>query len=257
VSLYLLDVTREELAADLGGAGSDSRASALWKALGGDVPGREPWSLFVGSYAFGPDGEDLRLLEALGAVGSQEGAPFLAAADRRLLGCSSEAELADPAKWHPSAPAWRQLRASPVAPWLGLALPRVLLRLPYGPKRDPIEAFAFDEVGSTVEHEAFLWGNPAFVCAWLIGQAYQTRGWSMAVGDVLEVGDLPAFTYDEGGERKLLPCGEVWLGERAGEALLERGLMPLLSRHDRNAVHFLRLQSLAEPPQALAGPWRK
>ena len=43
--------------------------------------------------------------------------------------------------------------------------------------------------------------------------------------------------------------------DRAAEAILSAGLMPLLSRQARNAVRLMRFQSIASPAQALSGPW--
>ena len=77
----------------------------------------------------------------------------------------------------------------------------------------------------------------------------------MEPGGGQDLGDLPALTVETDGERTLFPCGEAWLGERAGQRLLAQGLMPVLSYRDRNAVRLLRFQSLADPLAALAGPW--
>ncbi len=77
----------------------------------------------------------------------------------------------------------------------------------------------------------------------------------MQPGDVLQIGDLPAHTYQVDGETQLQPCAEVCLTERAAESILSRGLMPLMSYKNRNAVRLIRWQSLADPAAALAGPW--
>jgi predicted component of type VI protein secretion system len=74
-----------------------------------------------------------------------------------------------------------------------------------------------------------------------------------AAGGQLEIDDLPLFAYEEDGQEKLLPCAEVCLTERAFEALVDRGLMALLSFRDRDVVRLARLQSLADPPRPLAG----
>jgi type VI secretion system protein ImpC len=77
----------------------------------------------------------------------------------------------------------------------------------------------------------------------------------MEPGDELEVEDLPAHVYDDGGGKRLQPCAEAALVDRAAEAILSAGLMPLLSRHGRSAVRLMRFQSIASPAQALSGPW--
>ncbi len=262
LKLYLLDASKAEIAADLAAAGHDLRASGLYRALverGVGTPGGEPWSLLVGDFAFAAAEDDIALLAALGAVASQAGGPFLAAAEASLLGCRSLAETPDPADWHlddaETEALWAALRRSASAQWLGLAAPRVLVRLPYGAQSDEIDAFEFEEVPSVREHGAFLWGNPAFACAALIAGAFTERGWAMRPGDLVDVEDLPACTYYDQGEAAMVPCAEVFLGERAIDAILARGVMPLASYRNRNAARLVRFQSLAEPPAALAGPW--
>src|SRR5205085_2942764 len=151
---------------------------------------------------------------------------------------------------------WSKLRESTIAPWIGLAAPRVLARLPFGKSGEPIEAFTFEELSRGREHDSYLWANGAFACALLIGRSFSSRGWEMELGDELEIDDLPSYVFDEAGEKRLQPCAEAALGDRAGEAILEAGLMPLLSYKNRNAARLMRFQSIARPAQSLRGPWR-
>ncbi|MEH6875932.1 MAG: type VI secretion system contractile sheath large subunit, partial [Candidatus Competibacter sp.] len=175
----LLDVTKQELLADLRTAAGQPRATSLYTLLIDrevQLPDSQPWSLLVGDYAFGATPDDIALLAALGSVAAHAGGPFLAAADPNALGCASAAELADPTQWTP-LPAtaeqhWQALRQTEVAPWLGLALPRVLLRLPYGQKTEPVEQLEFEEMPLGRDPDAYLWGNPAFACARLIAAAF-------------------------------------------------------------------------------------
>ncbi|MEJ1462883.1 MAG: type VI secretion system contractile sheath large subunit [Candidatus Sedimenticola sp. (ex Thyasira tokunagai)] len=264
LKLYLLDVSKEELAADVAGAGGDPENSGLYRLLveqGIRTLGGEPWSLLVGDYRFGPDKEETTLLAALGAIASHAGGPFLAAASPAILGCSSLVDSPAAENWQglerEMERSWQALRGSSVAPWIGLALPRVLLRLPYGRQGDEIDSFRFEEIAgsSSPDHDSLLWGSPAYACAMLLGTAFQERGWAMEPGDLQDIEDLPAYTYDDDGERRLMPCAETLLSERTGEAILAQGLMPLLSYRNRNTVRVLRFQSIASPGAALSGPW--
>ncbi len=262
LEIYLLDASRQDLAADIEGAGSDLQASALYRLLvarGPGTPGSEPWSLLIGNYSFATAREDLLLLAALGTVAAEAGGAFLAAADPVMLGCRRLFETPDPADWTPpdgeAEARWQRLRRAPAAASIGLALPRVLLRLPYGGRSDPIEDFAFEEIAGSHDHEAYLWGNPAFACALLIGRAFMENGWALQPGDVLDLDDLPAHSILEDGEAALKPCAEVLLGQRAAETVLERGVMPLLSHRNRNRVQLIRFQSIARPAAPLTGPW--
>lgn len=152
---------------------------------------------------------------------------------------------------------WNALRGSEAAPWIGLGAPRMLLRLPYGQKTDPIQSFNFEELDPGVPvHEELLWGHASLAATLLIGRAFTSRGWEMEPGDEREIGDLPAYTFTKDGERDLQACAEHYLGEASANKMLAAGLIPLLSHRQRNAVTVSRFQSVAEPPQALAGPWR-
>jgi predicted component of type VI protein secretion system len=133
------------------------------------------------------------------------------------------------------------------------AAPRVLLRLPYGPDSDPTDAFAFEEfaAGPPV-HEHFLWGNGALALAMLIGRGFASRGWDMEPGDEREIDDLPAFTYVRDGEREMQACAERFLSDREIDTILKAGIVPLVSRHDRNAIVAVRVQSISDPPAPLA-----
>ena len=133
------------------------------------------------------------------------------------------------------------------ARWLGLALPRILLRLPYGPQTDAIDEFPFDELSGDPDHEYFLWGNPAFACLLLLARAYQA-GKRADRPDKLILDGLPAYVYHQEGSKTMKPCAEVLLSERTGRQIQDKGLIPLLSHRDRNAVSVMRFQTLADPP---------
>jgi predicted component of type VI protein secretion system len=196
-------------------------------------------------YAFGASDTDIGLLAALGLIASQAGGPFVGTADPALAGGDAT-----------GLAGWQALRGSEAAPWIGLATPKVLLRQPYGRKSDPIVSFGFEELGpGEPAHEELLWGHASLAASLLIGRAFTSRGWEMEPGDEREIGDLPAYTFLKDGEREMQACAERYLGEASASAMIAAGLIPLLSHRQRNAVSVMSFQSVAEPSQALAGPW--
>jgi type VI secretion system protein ImpC len=106
------------------------------------------------------------------------------------------------------------------------------------------------------DHESYLWGNPAVACAMLIGGAHLEKGPDMEPGDLLDIEELPAHTWQEGDASRMKPCAEVLLGERAVQAILARGLIPVLSHGNSDRARVARFQSIADPPAPLSGPWR-
>lgn len=263
LQLYLVDISKAELAADLGSAG-DLRSTGTYRLLveqSVGTLGGQPWAVLAGNYTFDHRREDAELLGRLAKIARQAGVPFLAGVSPHVPGCTSWAETADPDDWQqPIDPqdrqAWEALRRLPGAMFIGLALSRFRLRLPYGADSEPTERFPFEEMPETPRHGEYLWGNPAFACVYLFAEAFSQYGWSIRPGMVQEIEGLPLHISQKDGESLMQPCTEAWLTERAAERILELGLMLLLSLRGRDVVRLARFQSLASPAAPLAGRWR-
>ena len=263
LQLGLMDITRTEIDADLRDHAQDLSRSALYRMLCGarhEAPDSAPWSLVVCDASFSMDERDATTLTGLGLIAKQAGTPMLAAAHPSMFGCTTMQAVVGQQPW-PEIPAaertrWQVLRESAFAPWLGLALPRVLQRLPYGARTDPVESFRFEEFDAVPEHEDYLWGNPAYGLAFLAGRAFAEQGWDLVLDMQLDLEDLPShIRRDAKGETFQQPCAELLMNESIAQKLLELGLMPLMSYRGRNAARLLRWQSIAHPARALAGAW--
>lgn len=264
LKLFLLDISKEELAADLEQE-KDVRSSKLARVLidqARGMPGGQPWAVVTGNYTFDQTVEDITLLRQLAKLAQQAGAPFLAEASSQFIGCPLLAETPNPEDWQKVSHSalhepWQALRNRPEASSVGLVLPRFLLRLPYGPDLEPIETWAFKEMGNPPTHENYLWGNPVFACLELIGRAFMEEGWNGRPGLFLEVEGLPLHIFTHEGESQIQPCAEVLLTERAAELILDKGFMPMLSLKDQDVIRLARFQSIATPLRPLAGPWQE
>jgi len=262
LKLYLVDISKEELAADLSSA-ADLRDTGVYRLLvekSIETPGAEPWAVIVGNYSFGSAKDDAELLSRMARIAHRARSPFLAEASAHLLGCSSLASTPHPREWKvpgkPVTPAgWGELRHLPEAEAVGLALPRFLLRLPYGKETSPVDSFDFEEFPDLPVHEDYLWGNPAFAVALLLAQSFSEAGWEMRPGTATEIEKLPLHVYRREGESESMPCGEVLLTEDAAERIVEEGLIPLVSFKGRDSVRVVRFQSIADPPRGLGGRW--
>ncbi len=242
LQLHLFDVARDELLADIVSARGKLPETGFYRSVvdaARNAPDGDRWSALVALFRFGPSDADIGLLAALGLIAGAAHAPLLADGDLTL---------GDETR---GLAGWRALRRSEAAPWIGLAAPRVLLRLPYGRTSDPVEAFQFEEcVGPPAPNE-LLWGNAALAIALLLGRSFTARGWDMEPGDEREIGDLPAYSFVRDGEREMQPCAERFLSEPEMDRLIASGLMPIVSRRDRNSVVAVRFESVADPPAPL------
>jgi type VI secretion system protein ImpC len=262
VELHILDASKEELMTDLS-ASDDLRSTGLHRWLVEqtvETPGGEPWALVVGVYTFGLSSEDAPALGRIAKIAVQAGAPFLAEASPHLVGCESLAETPDPESWNRSlekeaAAAWEALRKLPEASYIGLVLPRMLLRLPYGSDTEPAETFEFEEMPEAAKHDAYLWASPVFACAYVLGETISLHGWDFSGVTMPDIEGLPIHVYRERDESHAKPCAEVTLTEEAVRIILERGVMPLVSFKNQDKVRLARLQSLRDPAAFLAGRW--
>jgi len=248
LKIYLIDVSKHEL------ADSAVRKLLVDDAIG--TPGEAPWSVIAGLYTFAPSESDCRILAKLASIARAAGAPFVAAIDPRLFGCKSIAETPDPDDWkHPDAEElrnWQALRGSPDARWLGLAMPRFLLRVPYGAKTSPIDSFDFEEMPNPPRHEFYLWANPAIACVCLMGAAFNRDGWDLRPGSINRLHSVAVHSWAPG---EVTPQAEIWMTERFAGRMLDWGVMPLASVKHSDQVQLVRFQSIADPPAPLAGPW--
>jgi len=224
LKVYILNITLPELIAEADNLRADLRRKG-------------PWAAIAANYSFGQSELDAQALRRLGRLASSLRAPFLAEAHLNGKDVAEDQ--------------WSGLRHSSEARWIGLALPRFLLRLPYGKDTAPIESFPFEEMPKS-KHAAYLWGNPAFFCAYLLGKSFLAHGWDL---NPLErrIDGLPMHVYQEDGEPVAKPCAEVLLTEREAFRLLDAGFMPLASLKHQPSALIVRFQSVAEPAAALAG----
>jgi len=259
LKIFILDISKPQLQQDL--AVDDLASSSIYKLFCDPSEGDNPWSILLGNYTFTDSIDDVLSLANIGTIAQQSNAPFIAAAHEKLAGCESFAKTADYEDWNyaigeGAEKAWALLRQSPVASYIGLALPRFLLRLPYGNKSKPIDAFKFEEMTAENNHTDYLWGNPAFIKAECLAQSFNNSGWNMQVGEIFQTDNLPIHYYNDEGETVSKPTAEIMLTEKGGEILNQHGLMSLWSVRNMDCIRSADYQSINENSQKLAGRWK-
>ncbi len=215
--IHMAQLSKQDLAADLGQA-SDLRSTRVYSLIHG-----RKWRGVFGLYTFGEGADDIELLGRLALIASNARATFVAEGSPDI------------------GPHWEELRSIPEAGYLGLALPRFLLRLPYGARTSAIESFEFEEMPEPPAHSAYLWGHPALACLAVLTQPGANED-SDDIG--LDLENLPLHTYREDGETKTTPCAEVLMTETQVRALIDLGLMPLVSFRDSDRVRLAGLRAI-------------
>jgi type VI secretion system protein ImpC len=218
--------------------------------------GGEPFGCLIGDYYFSHLPDDVELLQHVGKIAGAAQSPFISAAGPDWLNMDSWIELPNPpdvAKIFdtPEYEPLKELRDSDDARYLGLCLPRVLARLPYGAKSEPVPEFPFEEETLGDQGESYTWMNSCYTMAANINRAFKEYGWCSRIRGLQSggtVANLPAcaFPTDESGIALKCPTELAITDRREGE-LAEAGLMALVYRGGTgDQAAFIGAQSLAK-----------
>jgi type VI secretion system protein ImpC len=220
--------------------------------------GGEPYGCLVGDYYFDHTPGDVELLGQMSQIAAAAHAPFIAAAAPTVMGMDSWQELANPRDLgkifsSPEYAAWRSLRDSDDAKYIGLAMPRFLARVPYGAKTSPVEEFDFEEETTGGDHSKYTWANAAYTMAVNINRSFKQYGWCTAIRGVESGGaveGLPVHTFpsDDGGVDMKCPT-EIAISDRREAELAAAGFMPLIHRKNTDVAAFIGAQSLQKPAE--------
>ncbi|MGC6231906.1 type VI secretion system contractile sheath large subunit [Hafnia paralvei] len=255
----VFNCTKKELLKDFKSA-SDFDQSALFKSIYESEYGTfggEPYSAFVGDFEFGAHPEDIVLLEQISHVAAAAHAPFLSAANAGMFALSHYTELPRPrdlGKLFDTSDyaRWKSFRQTDDARYVGLTLPRIVGRLPYGSKTVPVELFNFEEQIREDNHGAsYLWINAAYELAGRMVEAFEEYGWCAAIRGVEGGGlvkSLPAYNYtSQTGERVMQCPTEVAISDRREKELAELGFIPLVYCKGTDYAAFFAVQSVNKP----------
>jgi type VI secretion system protein ImpC len=253
IKIEILHITKEELLEDFESS-ADITQSGLYKHVYSAEYGQfggEPVGSIVGNYTFGPSSTDIKLLSYVASVGAMAHAPFLAAAGPEFFNLRGFQDLPNLKEVKdifegPRFAKWRSLRDSEDARYLGLTMPRFVLRQPYDPLDNPARTFVYNE-GIDGSHDNYLWGNTAFLLASRITESFAKYRWCPNIigpqsGGAVD--DLPVHLYESLGQIQAKIPTEVLISDRKEFELSEEGFIPLTMRKDSDNAAFFSANSV-------------
>jgi type VI secretion system ImpC/EvpB family protein len=262
IEIRVLSVTRRELKKDFDNA-VDFDQNTLFKKVYEEefgTAGGHPYGLLVANYEFTNHPEDIDLLTQLSGVAAAAFAPVITSAAPSLLGLDDFQSLEQPLNLpeifqQPKQRKWRSLRDRPDAQFLGLTLPRILMRQPYLNDGQYKHGFRFREQVEAADRSQYLWGSSAWAMATVVMRAYATSGWFADIRGVERgkeggglVTGLPtaSFRTDATGvsERSSV---EVSISDLREAELCEMGFVPLSHCKDSPYSVFYSNQSVHKP----------
>jgi type VI secretion system protein ImpC len=256
VKVEVLNVSKEELLEDFEDA-PEVVKSGLYKTVYSAEYGQfggKPYACLIGNYQFDAGPRDVRLLQYTAAVAAMSHTPFLAAAAPTFFGIEDFNELPNLKDIKailegPHYLKWQAFRETEDARYVGLTLPRFLLRLPYGPDTAPVKKFNYREnVAAT--HAHYSWGNAAFAFAGCVADSFAQFRWCANIigpqgGGAVE--DLPLHQYEAMGAIQTKIPTEVLISERREFELAEEGFIALTMRKGSDNAAFFSANSVQKP----------
>ena len=262
LKIRVMNISKQDLGKTLKRyKGTNWDQSPLFKRLYEEEYGQfggEPFGCLVGDYFFDQTAPDVELLGEMAKICAAGHAPFIAGAAPTVMQMDSWQELANPRDLTkifttPEYAAWRSLRESDDARYLGLAMPRFLARAPYGARTNPVEAFDFEEDTGSAEHGRYTWANAAYAMAVNINRSFKEYGWCSRIrgiesGGAVEGLPTHSFPTDDGGVDMKCPT-EIAISDRREAELAKNGFMPLVHRKNSDLAAFIGAQSLQKPAE--------
>lgn len=256
VKLELLNLSKDDLLEDFEDA-PEIPKSGLYKTVYTAEYGQfggQPYAAMIGNYDFGPGPQDIKLLQNVASVAAMAHAPFISAAGPQFFGLDDFTNLPQLKDLKsvfegPQYTKWNSFRESEDARYVGLTLPRFLLRLPYGPDTQPLKAFNYKENVSD-GHDQYLWGNTAFAFASKLTDSFAKYRWCANIigpqgGGAVE--DLPLHQFEAMGAIQTKIPTEILVSERREFELAEEGFIALTMRKGSDNAAFFSANSVQKP----------
>ncbi len=262
LKIKVMNVTKKELLTDLKTAAEFDQSNVFKKVYEEEYGtlGGSPFGVLVGDYNFGRGPEDLEVLEKMSNVAAAAHAPFISAPGPEMFGWKDFTELAGPRDLagifnNEMYARWKSFRESEDSQYVGLVMPHVLLRLPYGTDSITVDEFVYEEKVDGKEHGKYLWGNAGYAFAARLTNAFAMYEWCAAIRGVEGGGlveGLPTHTFmTDNGDVSLKCPTELAITDRREAELSKLGFIPLCHHKGSDKAVFFGAQSAHKPTQYL------
>jgi len=256
IEMEIINVSKKELLEDFEEC-LDLTQSGLYKHVytsGYGQFGGGPVGTIIADYELSPSNMDMKFLSKVASIAAMSHAPFISSAGPKFFGLDSFEGLPDLKDMQdvmssPQFAAWRGFRENEDSRYVGLTLPRFLLRAPYDPEDNPISKFVYKEDVSR-SHEDYLWGNTVYAFASRLTDSFANFRWCTNIigpNSGGAVTDLPVHTFDSMGDIEMKIPTEVLVSDRREFELSEQGFIPLTMRKGSNNAAFFAANSAQMP----------
>ncbi len=256
IRIEMLSLDKEALQADLDDA-PDLTKSGFYRLVYSNeygVLGGKPFGVMNLNFDFGPGPQDTDLLRKVASIGSMGHCPIITNASPEFFGDASFRNVPNLKDLKslfegPQYARWHGFRESEDAKYVGLCMPRFLLRIPYGEKTIPVKSFNFAE-DVVDHHERYLWGYASNALLTRIADSFAKYRWGPNIigpqsGGTVD--NLPLHQYEAMGEIQTKIPTEIMITDRREYELAEESFIPLVYRKDADNACFFSANSVQKP----------
>lgn len=257
VKTEILDVSKDDLRQDFEDAPEviQSGLYAHTYIAEYDQPGGEPIGAVISAYEFDASPQDVALLRNISKVSAAAHMPFIGSSGPKFFMKDSMEEVAaikDIGNYFDRAEyiKWKSFRDTDDSRYIGLVMPRVLGRLPYGPDTVPVRSFNYVEEVKGPDHEKYLWTSASFAFAANMVKSFINNGWCVQIRGPQAGGavqNLPIHLYDLGTGNQVKIPSEVMIPETREFEFSNLGFIPLSYYKNRDYACFFSANSTQKP----------
>ncbi len=266
VKIKVLDACWDDVSRDISRAMEFDQSQIFKKIYSEEygMPGGEPFGVIIGDYEVGHKSSsqqgynDTDTLEGLAQISASAFAPFIAAASSSLFGLDDFSTLGQPLDLQgifsqQEYIQWQSLRTNPNTRFVGLVMPRILMRSPYRKSPGSYKGIFFYEQCNGHDCNNYCWGNAVYAFAAMLIREFDRFRWfghiRGAPRNKTDVGGLFSpfshDTFDSDPEdiiRK--PATDVLITDNRERELGDLGLIALCQCYDMPFAVFYSNQSL-------------
>jgi len=268
IKIRVLDINWSEISKDVNRAVEFDQSQLFQKVYSDefDIPGGEPYGTLIADFSVShkpsPNHryDDVPTVERLAEIAAAAFSPLLINAAPQLFGLDDFDLLTQPINFHDifqesEYQAWNRLRTHSDTRFLGITLPRVLLRAPYSIKIDAIGGIRYTESSAHESKKNYVWGKANFALAKVLIREFSEVGWFSHIRgvprDKLAGGVVPALMVDYFSTDKQpvadKPIADIIISDNKERELSELGFIPFCQCYDLAMGAFHTTPSLHKP----------
>jgi type VI secretion system ImpC/EvpB family protein len=270
IKIRVLNVSWRDLERDFERAIEFDQSQLFRKVYEGEfgAPGGEPFGVIIGDYEIHPRPtsdhlhDDVRMLESLSSVAAAAFCPFILNASPTMFGMDDFSRLEHSLDHERTLEGveylkWKSLRSREDSRFLGLALPRVLMRPPYEDHGRRMDGFRFFEDVRSSDRSKYLWGGANYALAGVLIRAFAQCGWLADIRGARRgidgggmVADLPRHSVATDAHGIVTKSStDVVITERLEKQLSDLGFIALCESNEAQTSVFFSSHSVQKPAQ--------